>query len=95
MPPSVSSEKTTPKPNVSSGGLRSQTVISRVGSSCLASAAKYSPPGPPPTTAIRMGQLPAISRSRNRWTLPVVVRGSASMNSTTRGILYGAITRLQ
>src|SRR5215472_5090641 len=53
MPPSVSSENTTPKPNVSSGALRSQTVISCAGSSCLVSAAKYSPPGPPPMTAIR------------------------------------------
>ena len=53
MPPSVSSEKTTPKPNVSSAALRSQTVISWSGPSCLASAAKYSPPGPPPITAIR------------------------------------------
>src|SRR5690348_159408 len=53
MPPRVSSENTTPKPNVSSGALRSQTVISRVGSSALASAAKYRPPGPPPMTARR------------------------------------------
>ena len=53
MPPSVSSENTTPKPNVSSAAFRSQTVISWPGSSCLASAAKYRPPGPPPTTAIR------------------------------------------
>src|ERR1700754_1496197 len=54
MPPSVSSENTTPKPNVSSAALRSHTVTSRPGSSCFANAAKYSPPGPPPTTAIRM-----------------------------------------
>jgi hypothetical protein len=40
MPPSVSSEKTTPKPNVSSGALRSQTVISWAGSSCFMRAAK-------------------------------------------------------
>src|SRR5918996_271139 len=54
MPPRVSSEKTTPKPNVSSAALRSHTVISRRGSKRFASAAKYSPPGPPPTTAMRM-----------------------------------------
>src|SRR5260370_28381634 len=54
MPPRVSSENTTPKPNVSSAALRSQPVISLSGASCLASAAKYSPPGPPPTTAIRI-----------------------------------------
>ena len=53
MPPRVSSEKTTPKPNVSSAAFRSQTVMSCRASSCLASAAKYSPPGPPPRTAIR------------------------------------------
>src|SRR4051794_10171961 len=54
MPVSVSSEKTTPKPNVSSAALRSHTSTSCRGSSCFASAAKYSPPGPPPTTAIRI-----------------------------------------
>src|SRR5579875_3369553 len=53
MPPSVSSENTTPKPNVSSAALRSHTVISCPGLSRLASAAKYRPPGPPPTIAIR------------------------------------------
>ena len=58
MPPSVSSENTTPKPNVSSAAFRSQTVISLVGSSCRARAAKYSPPGPPPMTAMRT-RLPA------------------------------------
>ena len=40
MPPRVSSENTTPKPNVSSGALRSQMVISWAGLSCLARAAK-------------------------------------------------------
>src|SRR5579859_5299679 len=54
MPPRVSSENTTPKPNVSSWALRSQTSTSQPGSSCLARAAKYSPPGPPPITAILM-----------------------------------------
>src|SRR5579863_7186901 len=58
MPPSVSSEKTTPKPNVSSAALRSNTMISCLGSSCLARAAKYRPPGPPPTTAIRIVPVP-------------------------------------
>src|SRR6185437_99867 len=53
IPPSVSSENTTPKPNVSPGAFRSQRCTSWRGSSCLASAAKYSPPGPPPSTAIR------------------------------------------
>src|SRR5450432_2186619 len=53
MPPRVSSENTTPKPKVSSAALRSQTVISCSGPSCWASAAKYSPPGPPPMTAMR------------------------------------------
>ena len=64
MPPSVSSEKTTPKPKVSSGALRSQTVTSRPGSSCLTSAAEYSPPGPPPMTAIRT--LPISSHIKPR-----------------------------
>ena len=44
IPPSVSSLKTTPKPNVSSGALRSHTVISCrcpvVAASCWASALK-------------------------------------------------------
>src|SRR5215472_6951910 len=53
IPPRVSSENTTPNPNVSSAAFRSHTVISWPESSCLASAEKYSPPGPPPTTAIR------------------------------------------
>ena len=59
MPPRVSSEKTTPKPKVSSGALRSHTVTSWDGSSCLTRAEKYRPPGPPPTTAIRMRRPPA------------------------------------
>src|SRR4051794_34231187 len=54
MPPSVSSLKTTPKPKVSSGALRSQTRMSASGRSPLVSAARYSPPGPPPMTAMRM-----------------------------------------
>src|SRR3954453_2617457 len=55
MPPRVSSLRTTPKPNVSSGALRSQTSTSASARSAFASAAKYRPPGPPPMTAIRMG----------------------------------------
>src|ERR1700751_2497991 len=62
MPPSVSSENTTPKPNVSSGAFRSHTVISCRGSSCLARAAKYRPPGPPPSTAIRIWAVPSLHR---------------------------------
>src|SRR3954451_14928042 len=54
MPVSVSSEKTTPKPKVSSAALRSHTSTSCRGSSCFASEAKYRPPGPPPTTAMRI-----------------------------------------
>ena len=54
MPPSVSSENTTPKPNVSSAALRSHTVMTCDGSSWRSSAAQYSPPGPPPMIAIRM-----------------------------------------
>ena len=60
MPPRVSSENTTPKPNVSSAALRSQTVISCRASSCLARAAKYRPPGPPPRTAMRMAVIPLV-----------------------------------
>src|SRR6185312_8842950 len=52
MPPRVSSEKTTPNPKVSSGALRSHTVIWWAGSSCFISAARYRPPGPPPMIAI-------------------------------------------
>ena len=40
MLPRVSSEKTTPKPKVSSGALRSQTVISWAGSSDFIRVAK-------------------------------------------------------
>src|SRR2546426_9358976 len=45
---SVWSENTTPKPKVSSGRLRSQTVISQRGQAFFARSAKYRPPGPPP-----------------------------------------------
>ena len=62
---SVSSEKTTPKPNVSSGALRSQTVTSFAGSSRLKRIAAYSPPGPPPVTATFIA-----SRRRGRRTAP-------------------------
>lgn len=51
MPPRVSSERTTPKPKVSSGAFFSHTSTA---CPCRASsAAAYSPPGPPPTTATR------------------------------------------
>ena len=71
MPPRVSSENTTPKPNVSSAALRSQIVISCPASSCLARAAKYRPPGPPPRTAMRMtrsyaGIATIVNKSRYR-----------------------------
>src|SRR5437899_206391 len=56
IPPSVSSEKTTPKPNVSSGAFRSHRSTSLPGLSCLTSAERYTPPGPPPSTAMRTGQ---------------------------------------
>ncbi len=38
--------------------------------------------------------LAARSLSTNRCTLPVSVLGKASMNSTSRGYLYGASSRL-
>src|SRR6266542_2123060 len=50
--PRVSSENTTPQPNVASGGLRSNTVTSWEGSAFFISMAKYSPAGPPPRTPI-------------------------------------------
>src|SRR5690349_2756560 len=59
MPPRVSSDNTTPNPKVSSAALRSQTVTSWCGPSCLVSAAKYRPPGPPPMTATRTICLPS------------------------------------
>src|SRR2546427_5536574 len=49
---SVASEKTTPKPKVSSGRLRSRTVISWAGSAFFMRIAKYSPAAPPPTETI-------------------------------------------
>src|SRR5580692_5682627 len=66
MPPSVSSENTTPNPNVSSAALRSQTVTSCSGLSWRVSAAKYSPPGPPPMTAIRTAPLPRHPEAAGR-----------------------------
>src|ERR1700677_269927 len=75
MPPRVSSENTTPKPNVSSAALRSQTVISCPASSCLASAAKYRPPGPPPRTEIRTPR-----RYAGTSTIDNRTRYSAAMN---------------
>src|SRR2546430_1502640 len=49
---SVASENTTPKPKVSSGRLRSSTVISCAGSAFFMRIAKYNPAGPPPTETI-------------------------------------------
>ena len=102
MPPSVSSENTTPKPNVSSAALRSQTVISCAGSSCLVRAAKYSPPGPPPMTAMRIGWPQPLALALLRpgtWlaqpeALQLAARrvaGSAVDELDARGYLYGAI----
>src|SRR6185312_6446698 len=48
---SVSWLNTTPKPNVSSGALRSSTSISLAGSARLSRMERNSPAGPPPTTA--------------------------------------------
>src|SRR5262249_62366025 len=48
----VASEKTTPKPKVSSARLRSTTVTSWVGSAFFISKAKYNPAGPPPIETI-------------------------------------------
>src|SRR5207244_13394605 len=52
MPPSVSSEKTTPNPKVSAAAFRSHTSISCFGFSSLTSVARYRPAGPPPMIAI-------------------------------------------
>src|SRR5881296_2246047 len=49
--PRVSSENTTPHPNVASGGFRSKTVIPCDGSAFFMRSAKYRPAGPAPTTA--------------------------------------------
>src|SRR5260221_6077187 len=91
MPPRVSSENTTPKPNVSAAELRSQTVISLCGASCLVSAAKYSPPGPPPTTAIRIapprsvpGRLPDIPGSASRYAASATTVNTAPHPVTPR-----------
>ena len=67
IPLRVWSLKTTPKPKVSSGALRSHTVISDDGSSCRTRLEKYRPAGPPPTTAIRMCRLdsPGLPRRDN------------------------------
>ena len=50
----VSSEKTTPKPKLSSGLLRSYTVISQSGRAFFVNIEKYNPPGPPPIIVIFM-----------------------------------------
>ena len=51
---SVSLEKTTPQPKVSSGRLRSTTRTSCAGSRSFIEIAKYSPAGPPPMQTILM-----------------------------------------
>src|SRR5690606_29586834 len=51
---SVWSENTTPQPKVSSGRLRSYTVMSWVGSCFFIRIAKYRPAGPPPMQTIFM-----------------------------------------
>src|SRR5690606_18256907 len=48
---SVSSERTTPQPKVSSGRLRSNTTTSCAASRSFIEIAKYRPAGPPPSTA--------------------------------------------
>src|ERR687895_437714 len=65
MPPSVSSENTTPNPKVSAGALRSHTVISCWGPSCFIKMPKYSPPGPPPMQAICMSSPPEAAQGRS------------------------------
>ena len=59
--PSVASENTTPQPKVSSGRLRSITVMSCRGSAFFMRMEKYSPAGPPPMQTIFM---PAPSLGR-------------------------------
>src|SRR5947199_117716 len=54
MLPSVSLEKTTPQPNVSSGRFLSKTLISTRGNAFFMRIAKYRPAGPPPTLTIFM-----------------------------------------
>src|SRR5215471_17274309 len=54
---SVSSEKTTPQPKVSSGPLRSSTVMRWRGSRPFISRLKKRPAGPPPTTVMSMGDI--------------------------------------
>lgn len=61
----VASEKTTPKPKVSSGRLRSNTTTSAPGRFRLSSVAKNSPPGPPPMQATLI-VLPPVSQPRGQ-----------------------------
>src|SRR5262249_35506219 len=64
---SVASEKTTPKPKVSSARLRSKTTTSWVGSAFFISKAKYSPAGPPPIETIltvRLYRKPVATHGR-------------------------------
>src|SRR5919201_5648706 len=72
--PSVSSEKTTPQPNVASGGLRSTIATLWVGSAFLSRIARYRPAGPAPmmrtfTRAPRRG-----ASSRQHLRQPVQLR---------------------
>src|SRR4051794_23450248 len=86
MASSVSSENTTPKPNVSSGALRSNTTTSCAGSMRLSRIESSSPAGPPPTIAILMH--PTSGRGRrcrdhSAW-LTVVVRALCSRRAPGR-----------
>ena len=65
MASSVASEKTTPKPNVSSGRLRSKTTTSASGRLRFSRVAKNSPPGPPPMQATFMA-FPSRSQPRGQ-----------------------------
>src|SRR6266850_1676155 len=58
----VASEKTTPKPKVSSGRLRSRSTISCEGSAFFVRIAKYRLAGPPPIATIFTHRL-----YRSRW----------------------------
>src|SRR5882757_10464853 len=64
---SVSSENTTPKPKVSSARFCSCTATCQLGCAFLVSSAKYRPPGPPPTTVIR---ILSVSQRRPEVAIP-------------------------
>jgi hypothetical protein len=61
MPPSVSSEKTTPNPNVSSAVFLSQTSIRCFGLRSLTRVARYRPAGPPPMIAMSRAGFEGVS----------------------------------